>query len=485
MIRTLLFLTLLSGTLSSTMEAQLEAGSIAPDFTATAIDGNVYNLYDILAEGKTVFLDIAATWCAPCWRYHMEGTLKDLMRELGPEGTDEVVVFMIEGDLSTNLADLEGTGTLTLGDWITGTNYPIIESAGINLMYDVRVYPTVLMVCPDRLITRVGQQDLPTMISTVGECPSMDIAPQAEFSANHYDVCDAFEVQFTDLSWPRPDSWLWEFGDGSVSMEPDPVHVYEGPGVYDVQLTVTNAFGESEVIREQIVTIEEGYTQTNQRTAKTDTLGGGGFFEGGHLGMIFDAHQDMVLASAVAYSDKAEWRTFVVLDSIDSLIVRRDLFIPEGQHTLPLDMRIPAGEDYRLTLWSDAFLYRNNEGVDYPFVVDDLVTIKTSSANSNTDQFYYYLYDWKVRGTSCEALPSSVTDSDDEASVYPSPAHDIVTVESESEQLHTAQVLDLSGKVIPVGKHYVPGRLSLSVSNLEPGMYLIQYDTVRLKFLKI
>ena len=48
-------------TISTTALAQLPDGSIAPDFTATDINGNEWNLYDLLDEGNTVILDFSAT----------------------------------------------------------------------------------------------------------------------------------------------------------------------------------------------------------------------------------------------------------------------------------------------------------------------------------------------------------------------------------------------------------------------------------------
>jgi PKD repeat protein len=46
-------------------------------------------------------------------------------------------------------------------------------------------------------------------------------------------------VAFRDLSAGSPESWAWDFGDGSRSSEQNPVHRYLSPGSYTVSLTVT------------------------------------------------------------------------------------------------------------------------------------------------------------------------------------------------------------------------------------------------------
>lgn len=50
-----------------------------------------------------------------------------------------------------------------------------------------------------------------------------------------------FNVSFRDKSAGTPTKWQWDFGDGSVSSEQNPVHQYTVPGSYTVSLTVTNA----------------------------------------------------------------------------------------------------------------------------------------------------------------------------------------------------------------------------------------------------
>jgi PKD repeat protein len=46
---------------------------------------------------------------------------------------------------------------------------------------------------------------------------------------------------FVDESNSYPDHWVWDFGDGTISHEQHPVHVYAEPGLYEVKLNSWNS----------------------------------------------------------------------------------------------------------------------------------------------------------------------------------------------------------------------------------------------------
>ncbi|MFQ3332334.1 MAG: hypothetical protein ACI8ZH_000221 [Flavobacteriales bacterium] len=174
-------------------QAQLPDGSIAPNFDLTDLNGTSHELYSYLDNGYTVFLDFSAVWCGPCWGYHIGGTLEDLFENHGPAGmsgvspstTDDVMVFMIEGD-GNSLDCLNGLNcSNTYGDWVNGVNdtdsasgvtlYPIIctdgtaNSTAVTSDYSIGYWPTIYMVCPDRLTNEVGQSSNP--YGAISACP--------------------------------------------------------------------------------------------------------------------------------------------------------------------------------------------------------------------------------------------------------------------------------------------------------------------------
>lgn len=83
-------------------------------------------------------------------------------------------------------------------------------------------------------------------------------APGADFSTPVTVIMPGSSIDFTDLSIGIPDEWDWSFEGGSPasSTAKNPSGItYNTEGVYDVTLEVTNAFGTSELVLEDYITV--------------------------------------------------------------------------------------------------------------------------------------------------------------------------------------------------------------------------------------
>ncbi|MEM6263691.1 MAG: PKD domain-containing protein [Bacteroidota bacterium] len=62
---------------------------------------------------------------------------------------------------------------------------------------------------------------------------------KAKFASNQRFACDPpMTVRFADRSSSGAVSWLWDFGDGNISTQQNPTHIYTQRGDFDVSLTV-------------------------------------------------------------------------------------------------------------------------------------------------------------------------------------------------------------------------------------------------------
>jgi PKD repeat protein len=77
-------------------------------------------------------------------------------------------------------------------------------------------------------------------------------APTAGFTS----VCAALRCDFTDASSDDAGiaSWSWGFGDNNTASVQSPIHSYVAAGSYSVDLTVTDADGETSTVSKQVVT---------------------------------------------------------------------------------------------------------------------------------------------------------------------------------------------------------------------------------------
>ena len=115
---------------------------------------------------------------------------------------------------------------------------------------------SVLQAPPPVTYNTVGQYGVsltvtnPAGSSTINMTAYMDIGfpPEAAFSADQTMILEGEGVIFTDNSTNDPISWAWLFQGGTpeTSTAQNPPEIfYNTPGIYDVTLTATNAYGES------------------------------------------------------------------------------------------------------------------------------------------------------------------------------------------------------------------------------------------------
>lgn len=183
--------------------AQIEPGTVVSDFSVPDINGQNWQLYSLLAQGKVVYLEISATWCPPCWSYHSGGAMHYLYEVHGPNGDDRARVLFVEGDPATNIACLygdPGCNGVTLGNWVDGTPFPIIDNAAIADSFQIKYYPSLFVICPNRRAYEVAHTDAATLWEASKVCPvafGADNAGIFGFDAGSplLELCDTLDLQ--------------------------------------------------------------------------------------------------------------------------------------------------------------------------------------------------------------------------------------------------------------------------------------------------
>ena len=120
----------------------------AQTWTATDMNGTSYDLANY--SNKATLVDLSAHWCGPCWSWHTGGVMEELYHDFGPDGTDEFMVFFIDGDAGSSVSLLNG-GSGSQGNWTVGTPYPIIgpngQGSSVANNYNFTGYPTLFLHC--------------------------------------------------------------------------------------------------------------------------------------------------------------------------------------------------------------------------------------------------------------------------------------------------------------------------------------------------
>jgi PKD repeat protein len=119
--------------------------------------------------------------------------------------------------------------------------------------------------------------------------------------------------------------------------------------------------------------------------------------------LYFTTLTDLTLKSVWVNAATAGNRDIILEDGSGNPLDTLTINIPAGASRITLDWVLAAG-NYRIG-GANMNLYRNDDGVNYPYDVASLVSITGSSVGPN---FYYYFYDWEL-GKTCISDTVTVT----------------------------------------------------------------------------
>jgi len=215
--------------------------------------------------------------------------------------------------------------------------------------------------------------------------------------------------------------------------------------------------------------------------------------------IIFDVHKPFTLRSVKVYTDISGERTIELINSSGIVLQSLDVQIDSGTHVVPIFFQIPVANDLVLTTntaknnavfgTNSPRLRRTNGPVDYPYVVQGVLDIKTSNFGNDV---YYYFYDWevKLRDIECTServpveavlfIPNSTGETARAGSLalYPNPASGEVFVTlPELSGPATLRVFDLNGAAL-LKQTVAPGQeqATLQVQQLPAGVYAVKVE---------
>ena len=293
------------------------------------------------------------------------------------------------------------------------------------------------------------------------QCMAPTQPPNADFSNVILTSCGG-TVAFTDLSTLVPQSWLWDFGDGSIDTVPNPTHTFAMSGIYTVKLVATNNIGSDSISYNVTISmpdpaiasndtvclnqtailnasasgtiiwydstgtlaldttstyttpvlntsttymVENVIFQPSQYTLPTDnSFGNGGYHNPGSVFTLnFTTYTAFTIVSVWIDANNTGNKTISIWDDIDgggNLVDQVTVNITAiGPQRINLNLNIPTSGTYSIG-GSNMNMFRNNNNVSYPYNLSGIVDIISSSAGQN---YYYYYYDWEIQESPCRS----------------------------------------------------------------------------------
>jgi hypothetical protein len=327
---------------------------------------------------------------------------------------------------------------------------------------------------------------------------SIEVAVSGSYTVGVDAVCAAGQLvsepfQVTVLDAPEPvvvDASIEQGGSLLLTAAGNGIHWYDQPaGGMPLGMGNTLQTPPLSATTTYYVASHTFYPGEIQAGGKPDTGGGGGLpTQPGWS--VFDVWEPFTLLSVsvvVPQNAATGLRTVQLVDKNETVLAQAAFNLAPGQHELMLNFEVPTGENLSLRC-PQSNLFRNSAGVQYPYPIGDVGSVKTSLFGSS---YYYYFYHWKIQKESFECVsdrvPLTVTvtgthdlEKQPELQIFPHPATDLVFVKMKNPGTGKAllQLFDGQGRRV-LKKDFTPGEApeTLDVSQLPAGVYLLLLDS--------
>lgn len=192
-------------------------------------------------------------------------SLKDPQNVFVEPGTYTVKLIAVAADGSRDTAEYQNfikampgpVASFTLNDLkgcvgSTLFRFSNTSSGAVSYFWDFGDGTSSLDENPEKIYETTGPRAIKLKATNVGGCQTVyklpsDIQifpiPKAGFSSDILQTCNPSQAFNFSPENAQEKSYLWEFGDGSVSTEPKPSKIFPSPGIFSVKLIVENAGG--------------------------------------------------------------------------------------------------------------------------------------------------------------------------------------------------------------------------------------------------
>lgn len=323
------------------------------------------------------------------------------------------------------------------------------------------------------------------------------LMPIQPLDAAYDHISSGDTVFFYDLSTGTASSWSWDLGDGNVSNNQNPYHVYSQPGRYLVSFTLTDAYGNHSTYSDSITS--PGYFMTDSLVLSTgwDSINQTVFpFSNTDPFWRLSVAADQVISPRSTYcvAPHANWTSALsgsqwisnsfsgAIDADTGLYVyKRHFYIDELDSSLSLSLHAMGDDTFTIFLNGNQIVQKQKNYIN-PFAI--LVTnpsyfrkgMNVLEAHvENTIGPHGLTLSCYLSGYSL--LPQvSVDDPFSEFSqltLFPNPADDFLFFKGlQDSRSYLVSIIDLQGHVLLSVKSS-----ELDIRSLAPGIYILRISS--------